>query len=554
MIPRWQQIRNGIALALLGGVFLWGALRSTRHDAEAAGVGGRRVLVVAHSLLDTGIREALEEVFLEYERLHPDVDVRQLAVPSRIYPTWAITRLVGDMAPDLMMIGGPVTDDYLVRYILPLRDEMQEPNPWNAGTPLEGVPWRQTFIDGLNWPPSYSLGMFEVFGAPLTMFTARVYYNRDLLREITGSDEPPETFAGFLALCEAAREHGRRMGRPLVPVAASRNHAPALLSRMFQSQTQRLEFRLDRLGQLMLFGHDKHQLFLLGVWTLRDPEMQSGLALLREVGGHIAQGFAQLEREDAVFLFTQRRALMIVASSQDINSLRAESPFEVGAFAVPLPGRGDERFGAFPLGPISEGMGTTNGSFGVTLRSPNRELAIDFLRFLTSQPMSRLFTARSNWLPATVGVELPEAIRVFQPRAEGLNYGVLVGTGWGGEMDRVFFNHIHLLLGPNGSPERFAEEFEARYVETIERERGIAMRGSERYLQQSGTMFAAYAWLARREPGGIGGDGEFARKFGLLLDNESESEAHLLWEESYQDPEYIRGPREAAWMRLLEEP
>jgi ABC-type glycerol-3-phosphate transport system substrate-binding protein len=139
-----------------------------------------------------------------------------MEVPGNVYRQWLRTQLTGGTAPDIIefgfFIGG--VGDLPARYFDPITSWVEEPNPHNQGTALEGVRWRDTFVDGLDSPEGYIRDLNNYYAITLCVVTIRLFYNEDLLREITGSAEPPASYADFVALGESlAGRRGPARGR-----------------------------------------------------------------------------------------------------------------------------------------------------------------------------------------------------------------------------------------------------------------------------------------------------------------------------------------------------
>lgn len=506
---------------------------------------GTEALTIAHYNLDTGFRTGFAALVADYERLHPGVKVEVLEVPPKVWVNWLVTKLVGENAPDLMQLGSPdptlpmaAMERLLVREFSPLREPLREPNPYNTGSPLEHTPWRQTFYDGLSWPPSYSLTNFEVFGIPLSVTTTRMIYNADLLRSISGDEEPPRTFDEFLQLCEAAEAYAREHGRTLVPIAAGAGDGIRLLDYYFGVIMQQLSLRLDRNRQFILYPLDYPRTYLEGSWSLKTPEVRAGLQLMRRVGLYFTPGFLQLERDTALFYFAQERALMMPASSQDLATIRDQVGFRLGIFRLPLLDLDDPEYGRFLFGASEEVQGSLAASFGVTERSPRRELAIDFLRFVTAQPQMETFSRLSGWLPSIIGAKVPADLEPFHPVDEGYPRGFRL-LGQRAEMDRPVRMHLHELLARQGSVDAFIARVKP------ELDRGM-QEGLERFVQDQlrslrrrDPPLGAYFWL-----GTFGPEADrvyHQERLELVFDSESQLDAHLYLIEGSEANDYVRG-------------
>ena len=66
------------------------------------------------------------------------------------------------------------------QYLVPLTAHIGQPNPYNDGTVLEGVPWRDTYVDGMEG--GYFFHVMEFFSIPTTLDNIRIFYNKDLFR------------------------------------------------------------------------------------------------------------------------------------------------------------------------------------------------------------------------------------------------------------------------------------------------------------------------------------------------------------------------------------
>ncbi len=432
------------------------------HTHRAA--GPERVTIrLCHWQLEGTVRQGLEAVARRYEQLNPRVRVEILVVPETIYRQWMRTQLVGDTAPDLIeytMYWGRI-EELAPRYFQPISREVAEPNPYNRGTPLAGVPWRDTFLDGMTGPDAYNTLMREYYAPTIAMFTMRLFYNRTLLREITGRDEPPATWREFLALRDAVNAYAKREGRVLSTLSNSRDNNWWLAIPLFQGMGSHFSPQLDHDHSLSLSYWELSLGWLRGEWSFRTPEIANGLAVFREFGNASQPGFVQMRRDVAMLDFLRGHGLILCAGSWDASSLRREAPFEVGAFRLPLPGAEDPEFGPLTLGPMSDGSVETSTPFYLNKASAHPAEALDFLRFLTSIEGDQIFVDTSQWLPAIKQVRPTDFSRRFMPFYDGYNWGPRsYFDGTGTEMTMFFLQEMHRMFGPNGSVAAFQDEMD----------------------------------------------------------------------------------------------
>jgi raffinose/stachyose/melibiose transport system substrate-binding protein len=442
--------------------FALASIRLWQHDrAEVQTV----TLRFAHWQLEAGVRDAFDQVAADYMARNPGVRVVQMTIPDRIYPAWLTTQLSGGTPPDLVQLGRYASEDagyeILARHFEPLTEHTARPNPYNAGTTLEGVPWRSTFLDYLSGWTTWSEALQEVYGVPTTIFSIRVYYNRELYREITGSDEPPLTLEAFLEVCARVDRHAEATGQNLTPIAGSEFNVMRLIETLFKYPTQRWRVAYDpfRSHGLALASRDEGLLqFATGQLSMADTPFRDGFALIREVGEQLGGTVLGMSREDAAMRFLQGRALMIISGTWDSTGLAAQASFPVDAFPLPMPSADHERFGALIHGPQSEAGYTGSGTLGVTRASKHPGVAIDFLRYLTSLEGAATFSRISRWPSALTDAEIPSEMRAFAPQLDGYP------EGWapmleGADLRRGFNVNRHLLFNPNGGTEAFVERY-----------------------------------------------------------------------------------------------
>lgn len=448
-----EHILNGIGIALLAVCFIAAVahvLTRAVHDRDPARVTVR----FSHWQLEGGIRDAFDAVATVYTQRHPNVTIEQIPVPGRVYGAWIKTRLAGEQPPDLMELSRAVSDEELARYFVPLTAELEQPNPYNARSVLAGKIWRETFLDGLAGAAGADT-LQEYYGIPCAVVTVRMFYNRELYRKVMGHERPPRTYSEFLDVCARTREYSQRQGRVVLPVAGSRFNANILLDQLFRNQTQKLALEIDRL-HLLKPPSDPCLAFLDNRVTLDAPAVRSGLRLMHEVGRDFQAGFLQLDRDDAIFYFSQGHALMIATGNWDYGSISKQSAFPIGIFGVPLPTAVES---GFVLGSVSEAGQGVGVNFHLTARSAHPEVAVDFLRFLTSVEGNQIFCNVSKWLPAVGGVTPVAESKPFSPIVEGYPDGFRIAPiMWGsGEMYRVMGTHLHKLVNRDGGVEAFVD-------------------------------------------------------------------------------------------------
>jgi raffinose/stachyose/melibiose transport system substrate-binding protein len=508
--PRFR----GLGLFLLGVAFVFASWQVARRAVR----DNHRVTVrFAHWQLEGGIREAFDEIAQDYETLHPGIHVEQLLVPVSIYRSWGTSHVIGGVAPDLVEIGQAMGGPEVYSYFRPITEELDQPNPYNAGTPLAAVPWRKTYADGMEG--SYNAASFDYYGASVFASTIRIFYNVDLLREITGAAEPPRTFEQLQALCQQVRAFAERTHRPVMPLVCS--YGISLMDDLFRSQTQRLASEVNpgiRFPANVTDTTDLYLSYLNHEWTLDHPGIRGGAELMRRMSREMPPGFMQLKREQAIFYFAQARALMFMAFSSDATGITRQVTFPVRAFRNPAPEPGTAGFGANLMGPNSEGALSTYGNFGIPRSSPHPEAALDFLRFLTSQTEDRKFARLSGSLPVIVGIEPEGMARDLGYDSRGFPPGPTLTLG---ETGRIFLSNLHRLFGPDGSAGAFLQALGRELPGSMRKDLENGLHQARHTVALNDTSIEATHQLMR-----LGApSAALSRKYQGLVETQNEQEA-----------------------------
>lgn len=423
--------RQYFALIVVGSAFLWSVvvIASYRQQEAPEDV---ITLRIAHWQLEPAVREAFEVMAEEYRKIHPNVRVLQEAIPESTYGQWVSTQLMGGTAPDIIEIGSGLPPQiwvaYMGRYFVPITPYVELPNPYNKGTEMEGVPLRSTFKDGMR--NGYIEELQEFVKVALSQSGSRLFYNKDLLRKLTGLDEPPTEYRAFLAMCEKIAGQKNERGQKYIALASSAYHYNMWDSRMFEPLTFNALEVVDVNRDGAVDRDEVYTAFKTGRIGLGYPAYRARLQMAREVGQFFQEGYTGLTRDEAVFLFAQKRAVIIPVGTWDARSLQlqAEGKFELGVVDFPAPTRDDPQYGEFMIGPRYERLPTVF-PFGITQTSAHPDVAVDFLLFLASQKQNEKLNRIIGWLPAIKGTEIDPFLREFAPNLEGIYTAIDLNVG-----------------------------------------------------------------------------------------------------------------------------
>lgn len=463
----WDKFKTWFPLIAVLTAFVWSAIsigfyRETRGPPKDA-----TVIRFGHWQLEASVAQAIDEMAKKYRKIHPDVWIVQDPIPDSIYGQWASTQLMGATAPDIMQVGAQLPDNvwlsYYNRYFLPLGRVANQVNPHNAGTDLEKLPLRQTYKDGMK--TGYVTELQDYYSVAFSIFGCRLFYNKDLLKKLTGRDEAPRNYREFLAVCREISKQKNPAGQTYIPIAASGYHFGMMWEPlMFDPLTFGAVAKAD-LNRDGFVGNDE---LFVGVRTGRLdfdlPAYSAKFGVMRQVSDHFQTGWTGLGRDEAVFLFAQQNAVFIGAASWDALSLvqQAKGFFEVGLMDFPIPGRDDPEFGAVAMGPCYESTGA-GFRFGVTRFSKHPDIAIDFLLFMASQEHNEELNKIIGWIPAILGAESDPLLAAFEPHLEGV-YGALPAT-LGGETSVKWSQVVSAFQVGKMDFDTMAREYSAFYKE-----------------------------------------------------------------------------------------
>jgi len=487
-------LRRWFPLFVVVGVFVWSAVTIFSRRAEEE-PDDTITLRIGHWQLEAGVRDGLNALAADYQEvwhrqwesggasaegkvwreLYPDkpkVRIVQDAIPETTYGQWVSTQLMGGTAPDMMEIWlglqYPMWVSYLNRYFIDLTPYANRPNPHNAGTDFEKLPLRKTYKDGLRG--AFVEELQSYVNVPVSQFAVRIFYNRDLLRELTGQEKPPTEYRAFLALCEKIRSRRTAAGKPYVPIASSAYHFTMWEYMLFDALTYPAHTLIDFNRDAFINNDEVYAGFKTGRVSFDFPAYRAKLVMSREVASYFQDGYTGLNRDDAVFLFAQQKAVFITTGTWDARSLQeqAKGKFTVGVAEFPLPLRTDPEFGGLIEGPIYERPNTA-ACFGVVRTSKYPDVAIDFLLFLASKRGNEKLNRYFGWIPAIRDTQKDRLLEDFEPHLEGVYLAMNMNL-WVETYTKWLQVYAKYKADPKYSIDDFAKEFGKFYDERAPRD------------------------------------------------------------------------------------
>ena len=388
-----------------------------------------------------------------------------MPITEKMYPQTLNVHMIAGDAPDVSEMGksdmlNNVT--YMARYYLPMTDIISRPNPYNAGTNIEALAWRETFIDGMRG--AYNDALQDYYGVPTAFFTSRIFYNKDMFKTATGSDVPPKTFGELMAVCQKLRDHARRNGtaEQFVPIAGSKYSVGTFIDRYGYAFTASYEPEMDVDLDGIVTDQEAYVGIVKGKVSFQDARVKAYYQCLYELSANFAAGFYSMERQDAAFAFVQGRSAMIASGAWDAASLFEQADFKVGIFDFPLPGPG-EKYSEFIAGRGNEAGASAGGTFGVYKFSRNVDQAVDFLQFLTSRVENQKMMQAAQWIPAVLGTQPSPEMLAFA--ADPTGFSSRVNMYYGSGSQGTWDGKIQTYLEGQQSFETLAKDVHAAIME-----------------------------------------------------------------------------------------
>ena len=457
---------------------------------------------IAHWQIELGPPDGIQAAIDRYMELNPNVEVKQVMVPGTVYRQWMRANFAGNSAPDIVEYGAWLDGlaDLPVRYFDPLTEDLMEPNPYNEGTELEGMPWLKTFTDELMEQRLNSPEPGQYYAATLTRGALRLFVNRDLLEEITGSSERVEDFEGMRKIFKQVAAYSQQHGRKILPLGGSKDNANWIMAFYTGGIANKFNRTLDNYGLLGMYPWQTQWKYLNQEWNYQNPGIKGAFKLLAELDKQMPPGYMSFLRDEAVRQFMRGEALFIFAGTWEATSLRRLAEFPVDAWRCPQPTTSDPVVGEHMLGHYADGNVSTSFGLYLNKRTPHRDVAVDFLRFITSQEGNQLFTDKSGWLPSIKGVSVAPEIASFISPEDGYTFGGS-NISVGGGTRSVFAKNLHLMTGPEGSIDRFAEAMDQDMPKAVRSSLAVYERSARWAVLPQDARVIAYGGLRKNKPG-----------------------------------------------------
>lgn len=370
----------------------------------------------------------------------------------------------------------------IARFYASLGEYVKEPNPYNSRkytNPemeeelreyLAVSPWKETFLDGMEG--GWKSELNDYYSVPVSSFgSVRMFYNTKLVNEakeyilanidkkpqpewlqkvwikdvdgeVTGylpdnerlrtwldkADVPPETLGQFILFCFAIEQMAVEQGRStLTPISVGNYAIGDPIYRYQASFFRHLgNDQIEQNGSPGITGLEAMDALHRGAWTFQDEPIIEFVKLAKLFSSFYPAGYMGLDREQVQRRFVSGDAAVFASGGWDAagvykGSQESEDPskrFQVQIKPVPTPAP-DERWADMLYYLPSEANFKAGVPLAVNKQSRNFDWSLDFLKFLSSQPINEEFNRRAAWLPAALGAKPVESMVEFSPIIEG---------------------------------------------------------------------------------------------------------------------------------------
>lgn len=375
-----------------------------------------KVLTVAHWQMEDGAREGWNKVFRAFEKMKAEegvkVKIHQNVVPNRGYNQWFLTQLIGQRPADIVRPSGP--QELLNRYFTPLSAYVDEPNPFNVGTPLEGIPWKDTFLGGMEG--NFNTTFSEYYTVPTAAFTTRLFGNLDLIEEATGKRKMPDTLTEWLEMCQQLMEYGKKNEIAIMPVAG--RLSDVLYPKYFSMLNGNILDKNDPYYSGAMSGFEGYVLGDIPEGDVNRKRLFSPADVYQQLAPYVDNSYDTMSRDQLTYLFYAGRVGVIPSGSWDAWSIVQNSTFEVGISQIPIIGP-EHKYHDWFTGQVSEGGSNPAGTFAIAKGTAHPELALELLHFMTSHKWNQVAMHERKWLPAVKFAEFPGILEYLKFNLEG---------------------------------------------------------------------------------------------------------------------------------------
>lgn len=367
-----MRIRSIVVAALAASsVAFTGACAGTSAAPGSGGGSSSATLEIWHAYAGQADKvEFINWALDTFKKEHPEIQVKAVPAEQSSYKTKLQTAMASGNPPDVFysLPGGYLKAFVDSGQVLPLDDYMAKDG------------WKNTFLPSSL--PSVSFNG-KTYAAPIDIDSAVIWYDKKLFA--AHGWQPPKTWEEFQALCEKIKAAG------VVPIAlGNKDSWPATF------WFQYAEMRLHGSGVVSDLVAGKP-----GASFGPEAAQAAGVLTTLSQKGYFPKGANGMSDAEANMLFLNGKAAMVLNGTWQIGmTADAPSGFDLGYFAFPTfaQGKGDQ----------ADVLAGVAASFAVSQKAKNKEAAVAFLKFLTSEEAMKKYVKVRKTMVARTGATTAE--------------------------------------------------------------------------------------------------------------------------------------------------
>lgn len=361
--------RATAALVVIGSlVILSGCVGS---GSTASGGDGEDTLTIWHAYAGQEDKvEFIEWALDGFKKQHPDAKIKEVAAEQSSYKTKLQTAMSTGDAPDVFYtLPGGFLDAFVDSGQVMNLDEVLAEDGW-------GDSFIPSAMDSVSFDGS-------AYAVPIDIDAALIWYDKALFD--SKGWEIPTTWDEYLALCEEIAADG------IVPVAlGNKDSWPAT----FWYQYSMMRVQGSGIVNDFVSG-DADATF--------GPKAPDAAGMLKTLADekYLPTGANGMSDQEANILFMNGQAAMVLNGTWQIG-MSADAPegFELGYFPFPTVegGTGDQ----------TDVLAGVAAAFAVSEKAADKELAVDFLQYMTSPDVMKKYVELRKTMVTVEGVTTPD--------------------------------------------------------------------------------------------------------------------------------------------------
>jgi raffinose/stachyose/melibiose transport system substrate-binding protein len=392
---------------------------------------GNVTITLLHRWPNEPFKGYFDGAIKEFKKTHPNVNVNVISAINEDYKQKINVQLAGNTPPDIFFTW---VGEYGTKFVregkaLDITKYLEEDKTWSEGIiPSTLKPFT---VDN------------KVYGVPVLMDVRMMAYNKDIFKKL-GLQEP-KTWDEFITVLKAVKKSG------LTPLGLG-NKEPWNGGLYITTLNQRI---VDP----AVLAKDNNR--ATGEFT--DPGYVEALNKLEQLVPYMNEHPNALSREEERSLFVNGQIAIMPLHTIEFPYVK-DAAFEWGTFNFPeiQGGKGDP----------SVITGAPEG-FMVSPESKHPEMAVEFLKFITSKEMAAKWVETTSVISTTKGAvnadnSTPLMNQVIEDVENANDMAIWIDTALDGKIFNPYLSGIQELLNKDKTPEELMKEIQKAAKETRE--------------------------------------------------------------------------------------